>query len=96
LPLAIAVAERSVTPQIFGAMVGGNPCAGLRKQLVAHERKLRESSANPEAHDSAGSLTRSPPERRDKIVQGRIRKLERQIRSFRRQLEECERLHQRR
>jgi hypothetical protein len=35
----------------------------------------------------------APPERRGKIVQGRIRKLERQIQSFRRQLEECEKLH---
>jgi hypothetical protein len=85
-----------VTPQILEAMVGSSPCAGLRKQLVAHERKLREFKADPDAHDSAGLLARSPPERREKIVQGRIRKLERQIRSFRRQLEECERLHQRR
>ena len=77
-------------------MVGSNPCADLRKQLVAHERKIREFKANPHAHDSAGLLARSPPERRDQIIQGRIRKLERQIQSFRRQLEECERLHQHR
>jgi hypothetical protein len=63
--------------------------------LVAHERKLREFKADPDAHDNAGLLARSPSERREKIIQGRIRKLERQIRNFRRQLAECERLHQR-
>lgn len=77
-------------------MVRRRPCAGLRAQLVAHERKLREFEADPYALDNAGLLARTPPERREKIVQGRIRKLKRQIEKFRRQLEECERLHRRR
>jgi hypothetical protein len=77
-------------------MVGRSLCAGLRAQLVAHERKLREFEADPYAGDNAGLLARSPPDRREKILQGRIPKLKRQMENFRRQLEDCERLPRRR
>jgi hypothetical protein len=74
-------------------MAGRDPCKGLRRQLAAHRRKLREFQADPFAHDSAGVLARSPPEQRDKIIRGRIRKLQRQKNSFTRQLEQCARRH---
>ena len=72
---------------------GNDPCKGLRRQLQAHERKLREFQANPYGNDNRGFLANSPPERHQQIINGRIRNLQRQIENFRRLLEECERRH---
>ena len=74
-------------------MAGSDPCKGLRRQLAAHERKLRAFEADPVVHDNTGVLARSPPVQREKVIQGRIRKLQRQIESFRWQLEQCEKRH---
>jgi hypothetical protein len=70
---------------------GKDPCKGLRKQLEEHERKLRDYTADPYAHDNKGFLANNPPSRHQKIIDGRIRELKKQIDNFRRLLEECER-----
>jgi RHS repeat-associated protein len=68
-----------------------DPCKGLRKQLRAHEQKLRDFIANPYTHDNRGFLANNPPSRHSKIIDGRIRELQKQIDNFRRLLEKCER-----
>ncbi|MCU7806284.1 MAG: hypothetical protein KZQ73_00195, partial [Candidatus Thiodiazotropha sp. (ex Semelilucina semeliformis)] len=69
---------------------GGDPCKGLRDQLRAHERKLREYRKNPYTNDNKGFLKNSPSSRHPQIIDGRIRNLEGQIENFKRQLLECE------
>ena len=67
-----------------------DPCKGLRDQLAAHERKLRDYIANPQAHDNLGFLGRG---RDAQVIAGRIRKLQNQIENFRKLLRECEIKH---
>jgi RHS repeat-associated protein len=72
---------------------GNDPCRGLRRQLRAHEEKLKNYQNDPDAYDNKGLLQNCPPERRDRIIDGRIRSLQKQIENFRKQLQECERRH---
>ena len=71
-----------------------DPCKGLRDQLNAHIQKLTDYIGNPEAHDNIGILkspkVRGTPGLRDKVIDGRIRNLQKQIDNFRKQLEACE------
>jgi hypothetical protein len=64
-------------------------CRGLLRQLREHEEKLRQYRTNPDFYDNLGFLKFAPPDLRKRIVDGRIRNLERQIANFRRQYEEC-------
>ena len=64
-------------------------CRGLLKQLRAHEEKLRQYRINPDLHDNLGFLKFATPGIRKRIIDGRIRNLERQIENFRRQYEAC-------
>jgi hypothetical protein len=53
---------------------------GLERQLAAHEQKLEVYRKNPEAHDNKEFLKNAPSEEaRKRIVEGRIKSLERQI-----------------
>jgi RHS repeat-associated protein len=67
---------------------GGDSCRGLRDQLLAHQRKLREYIANPVAGDNKGFLGQG---RDAQVIAGRIRELQKQIANFQKLLEECER-----
>jgi RHS repeat-associated protein len=69
-----------------------DPCKGLRNQLIAHERKLFEYMSNPFAHDNKGFLGNDAV-RNQKIIDGRINSLKKQIENFRKQLEECEKIN---
>jgi hypothetical protein len=64
-----------------------DPCPGLRKQLQDHMKKLEDYKADPDKWDNNGFLKNASPERRKKIIEGRIRNLEQQIENFRRQVE---------
>ncbi len=64
-------------------------CRGYLKQLRKHEEKLRQYRSNPDLYDNLGFLKFAPPDLRKKIIDGRIRNLERQIQNFRRKYEEC-------
>ncbi|MDP3541480.1 MAG: serine protease [Elusimicrobiota bacterium] len=68
-----------------------DPCEGLREQLNAHIRKLQEYIDNPHGHDNKGFLGQG---RDEKVIEGRKRSLQKQIRNFRSLLEECERLNE--
>ena len=56
----------------------------LEKNIREHQKKLDEYSANPEAHDNRGLLRNAPTEEvKQRIIEGRIRHLEQEIRNWR-------------
>jgi hypothetical protein len=60
---------------------------GLEKQLEAHKKKLEDYKNNPDAFDNKGHLKNAnDTAAREKIIQGRIKKLEAQIKNFEEQL----------
>jgi len=73
-----------------GASESSARAAGLRTQLEAHQRKLEQYRANPDAFDNRGILRNATPEVRERIIQGRIRNLENQIRNFEEQIQRIE------
>ena len=74
---------------------GKDPCAGLRRELESHQRKLRNYLTNPIAQDNKGilglALAQRQFSRAGGIFGGRLKELNKQIRNFKKQLEECER-----
>lgn len=66
-----------------------DPCKGLRDQYNAHLKKLQDYIKDPEGHDNLGTLQNNPG-LRDKLIDGRIRALQRQINNFKKQLDACE------
>jgi RHS repeat-associated protein len=59
----------------------------LEKRIAEHEAKLALYIENPDAHDHLGVLNGLPEEIRQKIVEGRIKKLEKEIQKFEREIE---------
>jgi RHS repeat-associated protein len=57
------------------------------KLIQEHKDKLDRYAKNPEKHDNKGQLEKVSPEMRDKIINGRINALERQIAKQERELE---------
>ena len=66
-----------------------DPCKGLRDQLNEHIKKLVDYIKNPDAFDNKEFLKKNPG-RRDQIIDGRIKSLQKQIENFKKQLEACE------
>lgn len=63
---------------------------GLEKQLEKHIQKLEQYKANPFAFDNKGLLRNAPSDEiRQKIIAGRIRKLEGQIETFRKAIQKA-------
>jgi hypothetical protein len=56
-----------------------------------HEQKLAAYVRDPDANDHRGFLkdARNNPERREQIIQGRVRGLEKQIENFKRLIREA-------
>jgi RHS repeat-associated protein len=61
---------------------------GLRKQLKLHKKKLKQYRKNPDLADNKGLLKNADPERRKRIIEGRIKNLEKQINNFKNQIKE--------
>jgi len=61
---------------------------GLRKQIVEHKRKLKDFKRNPDAHDNKGILKGKDPKTREAIIKARIRNLENQIKTFKKDIED--------
>jgi hypothetical protein len=60
----------------------------LQSQIEKHQTKLADYRANPDAYDNLGILERAPtPEIRQRIIDGRIRHLETEIRTFQDQID---------
>jgi RHS repeat-associated protein len=66
-----------------------DPCKGLADQLAAHQKKLADYMANPDAFDNLGFLKNATLLNRWAIINGRIRNLRKQIENFQKQLDEC-------
>ena len=58
--------------------------------IEEHEKKLAEYIANPDAYDKQGTLQRAAPELRQRIIDGRIRQLQEQIRKQRGELDKID------
>jgi hypothetical protein len=71
-----------------------DPCKGLRDILKEHEDKLRNYINDPLGNDNRGILGAAYLANNGAIAQsiydGRIAELQKQIRNFKKQLEECE------
>ncbi len=77
---ATATAE---TSSATGAVVG----SGLRRQIAAHREKLAEYIKNPDAFDNEGLLKNVSPELRQRIIEGRVKHLQQEIKAFEKGLE---------
>jgi hypothetical protein len=61
----------------------GEDTRGLEKQLQAHEQRLEDYKRDPDQFDNKGFLRDAQsPEQRQKIIDSRIRNLERQIANY--------------
>jgi RHS repeat-associated protein len=59
----------------------------LQERLVEHVNKLRDFVKNPDAFDNKGFLKGAPSQEvRDRIIQGRVKHLEQEIRNFAQQI----------
>jgi hypothetical protein len=59
---------------------------GLEKQIKEHQAKLKDYRSNPYAFDNKGMLSKVSPETRNKIVESRMRSLENQINTFKKDI----------
>ncbi|MFO0961199.1 MAG: hypothetical protein U0800_27780 [Isosphaeraceae bacterium] len=63
----------------------------LKKRLEEHRQKLKDYQANPDAYDNQGFLKNAPsPEVRQRIIDGRVRHLENEIKNFEKQINDLE------
>jgi hypothetical protein len=72
------------------AVLSGSARSGIRslgRQIEEHTQKLEAYKANPDAFDNLGKLKNASPEIRQKIINGRIRKLEGEIQKFRNEID---------
>jgi hypothetical protein len=74
---------------LLAARGGVKAIKGLQKQLDKHLKRLEDYKANPDKFDNKGFLKGASPERRQQIIDGRIRSLERQIENFRNQINQA-------
>jgi len=60
----------------------------LERQVAEHRQKLADYKANPEAYDNLGHLKKAPtPEIKQKIIDSRVRHLEKEIQEFQKQID---------
>jgi len=64
-----------------------DPCKGLRNKLEEHREKLKNYIADPSAYDNKGKLGKGYD---DKIISGRIKKLQIDIENFEKEVAKCE------
>ena len=64
-----------------------DPCKGLRDILNEHIKRLNDYASNPWDHDNENLLGQGKDEQ---VIAGRVKKLLRQIKNFRKLLAECE------
>ena len=77
-----------------GSGPGSANTSGLDKQIERHQEKLEQYKSDPGRYDNKGFLTDASPELREKIIDSRIRSLEKQIDNFRSQKERAEKERQ--
>jgi RHS repeat-associated protein len=87
---AVAATEARVGGEVIrggiGRQTSSNPVKGiesLRERVAEHRQKLQDYIKNPDAYDNQDVLKNAPtPEIRQKMIEGRVRKLESEIRGF--------------
>jgi hypothetical protein len=80
--------EDAVAPTTCTGDCGGrDPCAGLRKQLNDHKKKLDDYIKSPTDHDNKKFLGKG---RDEVVIAARIASLQHQINNFAAQLKKCE------
>ncbi len=84
--VTIALAPGAVAMAMRGHQTSSNPSESiktLKARLAEHQQKLADYKANPDAFDNQGILRKAPsPEVRQRIINGRIKHLEDEIRAF--------------
>jgi len=84
--VTIALAPGAVAMTMRGRQTSSNPSESiksLKARLVEHRQKLADYKANPDAFDNQDMLKNAPsPAVRQRIINGRIRHLEDEIRAF--------------
>ncbi|MFY0564694.1 hypothetical protein ACN28E_12635 [Archangium lansingense] len=84
--VTIALAPGAVAMMMRGRQTSSNPSESiksLKARLAEHRQKLADYKANPDAFDNQGILRNAPaPEVRQRIINGRIKHLEDEIRAF--------------
>ena len=69
-----------------------DPCKGRRDQLIEHKEKLTRYLINPFSMDNKGFLS-NRTDLHERIFTGRLKNIIKQIRNFKKQVDECEREH---
>jgi RHS repeat-associated protein len=69
---------------------GDDPCKGLRDILAEHQRRLQDYARDPYSNDAKGLLGNEYDE---SVIAGRVKGLVHDILEYKKQLEECERMH---
>jgi hypothetical protein len=84
--VTIALTPGAVAMTMRGRQTSSNPSESiksLKARLAEHRQKLADYKANPDAFDNQGILRNAPsPEVRQRIINGRIKHLEDEIRAF--------------
>jgi hypothetical protein len=84
--VTVALAPGAVAMTMRGRQTSSNPSESiksLKARLTEHQQKLVDYKANPDAFDNQGILKNAPSsEVRQRIINGRIKHLEDEIRAF--------------
>ena len=59
----------------------------MESRIAEHEQKLQEYIENPDAFDNKGFLRNADPELRQRIIDGRIKSLTKEIEKFKSEIE---------
>ena len=59
---------------------------GLKSQIKEHKQKLSNFKSNPDKFDNKGFLKNAPAERRNRIINSRVRRLQGQIDTFKKDI----------
>jgi hypothetical protein len=79
--LECTVAPNSAADKLTGSAL--KSFRSLEQRVAEHTKKLADYRANPDAFDNLGLLKNAPtPEIRQRIIDGRIRHLEQEIKAF--------------
>jgi RHS repeat-associated protein len=62
----------------------------IQKQISSHEKKLADYKKDPDKFDNKGVLKKASRENRQKIINGRVRKLENEIKKFKNEIKKLE------
>ena len=81
---------KAVTGMLFSEANGGGNTPRLQRRLDEHRQKLEDYKRDPDAFDNQGRLRDATDDAmRNRIIEGRIRHLENEIRAFEKGIREA-------